>query len=247
MISSSWQRLQPRACRRQRLDRLRRSARPRPARAGSDHRRAPERSRRAHRPEPWPAPLGGRYASRTPSRRAVHRRARTSCAHRARGSRAERRPLVALTRRTWPTRGPVSSRPALVRRSRRAVVGGEALRLEPRYSYRACWPRSRSPTACSTRPPCASRSWRRPRGNGAVVQPFTEVEELIVRRGSTVEELSRPRSPNRGRRRRVEADMVVNATGPWADRVAGDGRARSAGRANSRESWSPWQGGSWTA
>jgi glycerol-3-phosphate dehydrogenase len=54
--------------------------------------------------------------------------------------------------------------------------------------------------------------------NGAAVQPFTEVEELIVR-GSTVEGAI-VRDRRTGRRRRVEADMVVNATGPWADRVA---------------------------
>jgi glycerol-3-phosphate dehydrogenase len=55
-------------------------------------------------------------------------------------------------------------------------------------------------------------------GNGAVVQPYTEVEELIVR-GSTVEG-ALVRDRRTGHRRRVEADMVVNATGPWADRVA---------------------------
>jgi glycerol-3-phosphate dehydrogenase len=55
-------------------------------------------------------------------------------------------------------------------------------------------------------------------GNGATVHPFTEVEELIVR-GSTVEGAV-VRDRRSGRRRRVEADMVVNATGPWADRVA---------------------------
>ena len=55
-------------------------------------------------------------------------------------------------------------------------------------------------------------------GNGATIHPFTEVEELVVR-GSTVEGAI-VRDRRSGRRHRVEADMVVNATGPWADRVA---------------------------
>jgi glycerol-3-phosphate dehydrogenase len=54
--------------------------------------------------------------------------------------------------------------------------------------------------------------------NGAAVHPFTEVEELVVR-GSTVEGAV-VRDRRTGQRRHVEVDMVVNATGPWADRVA---------------------------
>jgi glycerol-3-phosphate dehydrogenase len=55
-------------------------------------------------------------------------------------------------------------------------------------------------------------------GNGAAVHPFTEVEELIVRGSSVEGAVVRDRST--GHRRRVEADIVVNATGPWADRLA---------------------------
>lgn len=55
-------------------------------------------------------------------------------------------------------------------------------------------------------------------GNGARVQAYTEVEELIVR-GSSVEGAV-VRDRRTGDRRRLEADLVVNATGPWADRVA---------------------------
>ena len=55
-------------------------------------------------------------------------------------------------------------------------------------------------------------------GSGAVVEPFAEVEELVVR-GSTVEGAI-VRDRRTGRRRRVEAEMTVNATGPWAERVA---------------------------
>lgn len=54
--------------------------------------------------------------------------------------------------------------------------------------------------------------------NGAVVQAYSEVEELILR-GSSVEGAVVHDRRN-GRRRRVEADLVVNATGPWADRIA---------------------------
>jgi glycerol-3-phosphate dehydrogenase len=54
--------------------------------------------------------------------------------------------------------------------------------------------------------------------NGARVNAYTEVEELIVR-GSSVEGAV-VRDRRSGARRRMEADVVVNATGPWADRVA---------------------------
>lgn len=55
-------------------------------------------------------------------------------------------------------------------------------------------------------------------GNGARVRAYTEVEELIVR-GSSVEGAI-VRDRRTGERRRVDADLVVNATGPWADRIA---------------------------
>lgn len=55
--------------------------------------------------------------------------------------------------------------------------------------------------------------------NGAVVEPYHEVEELVMR-GQTVEgALVRDRCT--GERRRMEADVVVNATGPWSGRIAG--------------------------
>ena len=53
---------------------------------------------------------------------------------------------------------------------------------------------------------------------GAVVHPYAEVEELVVR-GSAVEGAI-VRDRRSGQRHVVEAEMVVNATGPWADRVA---------------------------
>jgi glycerol-3-phosphate dehydrogenase len=55
--------------------------------------------------------------------------------------------------------------------------------------------------------------------NGAAVYPYHEVEELVVR-GSVVEG-AQLRDRCTGERRRVESDIVVNATGPWADRIAG--------------------------
>jgi glycerol-3-phosphate dehydrogenase len=55
--------------------------------------------------------------------------------------------------------------------------------------------------------------------NGTRVEAYHEVEELIIR-GRTVEgAVIRDRCS--GERRRFEADVVVNATGPWADRLAG--------------------------
>lgn len=55
--------------------------------------------------------------------------------------------------------------------------------------------------------------------NGAQIYPYHEVEELVME-GSTVvgaEVLDRCA----GTRRRLEADVVINATGPWAGRIAG--------------------------
>jgi glycerol-3-phosphate dehydrogenase len=54
--------------------------------------------------------------------------------------------------------------------------------------------------------------------NGAAIYPYHEVEELVVR-GATVEgALVLDRCS--GERRRFEADVVINATGPWAGRIA---------------------------
>jgi glycerol-3-phosphate dehydrogenase len=55
--------------------------------------------------------------------------------------------------------------------------------------------------------------------HGARVYPYHEVEELVVH-GSTVEGavvLDRCS----GDRRAIDADVVINAAGPWADRIAG--------------------------
>ena len=54
--------------------------------------------------------------------------------------------------------------------------------------------------------------------NGAIVLPYREVEELVVR-GSSVEGVV-VRDRRSGEREMLEADVVVNATGPWADRIA---------------------------
>lgn len=56
------------------------------------------------------------------------------------------------------------------------------------------------------------------RANGVVVLPYTEVEDLVVR-GSCVEGLL-ARDRRTGDQRRLEADVVINATGPWAGRIA---------------------------
>ena len=56
------------------------------------------------------------------------------------------------------------------------------------------------------------------RANGTTVLPYAEVEELVVR-GSAVEGAV-VRDRRTGARRTLEADIVVNATGPWADRIA---------------------------
>ncbi len=54
--------------------------------------------------------------------------------------------------------------------------------------------------------------------NGAVVRPFTEVTELLCR-GRTVSGVVAVEHAT-GRRVEIGADLVVNATGPWAERIA---------------------------
>jgi glycerol-3-phosphate dehydrogenase len=56
------------------------------------------------------------------------------------------------------------------------------------------------------------------RAEGAVCLPFSEVEDLVCR-GSSVEGAV-VRDRRTGERRRLEADVVVNATGPWAGKIA---------------------------
>ena len=56
------------------------------------------------------------------------------------------------------------------------------------------------------------------RGNGATVRPFLEVDELVTR-GRAVEGAV-VRDRRTGSRTRLEADVVVNATGPWAGELA---------------------------
>lgn len=53
----------------------------------------------------------------------------------------------------------------------------------------------------------------------AVVLPYHEVEELLIRGGTVEGAVVRDRCT--GERRRLEADVTINATGPWADRIAG--------------------------
>jgi glycerol-3-phosphate dehydrogenase len=54
--------------------------------------------------------------------------------------------------------------------------------------------------------------------NGTTVHPYTEVEDLIVRGGAVEGIVALDRRT--GERRPMEADIVVNATGPWSGRIA---------------------------
>ena len=56
------------------------------------------------------------------------------------------------------------------------------------------------------------------RANGATIRPFVEVEELVTSGGAVVGAVARDRRT--GNRVRLEADVVVNATGPWAGELA---------------------------
>jgi glycerol-3-phosphate dehydrogenase len=57
------------------------------------------------------------------------------------------------------------------------------------------------------------------KANGAWVIPYHEVESLAVRGGAVEGAIVHDRRT--GERRTVDADVVVNAAGPWADRIAG--------------------------
>lgn len=54
--------------------------------------------------------------------------------------------------------------------------------------------------------------------NGATIRPYVQVEELVVN-GSSVEGAV-VRDRRTGRRATVPADIVINAAGPWAGRIA---------------------------
>lgn len=54
--------------------------------------------------------------------------------------------------------------------------------------------------------------------NGAVVRPFTEVTALVCRGRAVVGVVAVEHAT--GRRIEIGADIVVNATGPWAERIA---------------------------
>jgi glycerol-3-phosphate dehydrogenase len=56
------------------------------------------------------------------------------------------------------------------------------------------------------------------RANGATVRPFVEVEELVTRGRAVEGAIARDRRT--GQRVLLEADVVVNATGPWAGELA---------------------------
>ena len=56
------------------------------------------------------------------------------------------------------------------------------------------------------------------RANGATIRPFVEVEELVTSGGAVVGAVARDRRT--GNWVRLEADVIVNATGPWAGELA---------------------------
>jgi glycerol-3-phosphate dehydrogenase len=56
------------------------------------------------------------------------------------------------------------------------------------------------------------------RHNGATIRPYTEVEDLILRGGAVSGAVLRDHVT--GRTGVVHADLVVNATGPWSERIA---------------------------
>jgi glycerol-3-phosphate dehydrogenase len=99
----------------------------------------------------------------------------------------------------------------------RALTVARALALEP-----ALYPKLKSAVQV---PDATMDAWRLPlhffataRANGASIQPFNRVEHLIRHNGQITG--AGLRNLQTGETRTYHADLVINAAGPWAGRVA---------------------------
>ena len=99
----------------------------------------------------------------------------------------------------------------------RWVTPKEALRLEPNLNP-AMKGAIQVPDASFDAMRVPLRWFATAKANGAVIRPFSEVTELVVRDRCVTS--VRGRDHRTGRDFEVGADIVVNACGPWAEKVA---------------------------
>jgi glycerol-3-phosphate dehydrogenase len=97
------------------------------------------------------------------------------------------------------------------------VTRAEALRLEPNLNPDLLLA-VRVPDASMDAMRLALRFFATAQRNGARIRPYMEVEELLVHDGLVSGALVHDRVSNA--RGEVHADIVVNAAGPWSERVA---------------------------
>jgi glycerol-3-phosphate dehydrogenase len=99
----------------------------------------------------------------------------------------------------------------------RWLTPAEALRLEPNLNP-ALKGAIQVPDATFDAMRLPLRWFATARANGAVIQPFCEVSALIVQNGCVTG--VRGRDHRTGRDFEIGADLVVNAAGPWAEKIA---------------------------
>jgi glycerol-3-phosphate dehydrogenase len=99
----------------------------------------------------------------------------------------------------------------------RRVTREEALRLEPNLNPEVKMA-VQVPDATMDAMRMPLRFFATAKTNGAIIRPWTRVEELLV--ANRLVTGVRVRDLATGREEEVHADLVVNATGPWAEKLA---------------------------
>jgi glycerol-3-phosphate dehydrogenase len=99
----------------------------------------------------------------------------------------------------------------------RRVTREEALRLEPHLNPEVKMA-VQVPDATMDAMRMPLRFFATAKTNGAIIRPWTRVEELLV--ANRLVTGVRVRDLATGREEEVHADLVVNATGPWAEKLA---------------------------
>jgi glycerol-3-phosphate dehydrogenase len=99
----------------------------------------------------------------------------------------------------------------------RRVTREEALRLEPHLNPEVKMA-VQVPDATMDAMRMPLRFFATAKSNGAIIRPWTRVEELLV--ANRLVTGVRVRDLATGKEEEVHADLVVNATGPWAEKLA---------------------------
>jgi len=99
----------------------------------------------------------------------------------------------------------------------RRVTREEALRLEPNLNPEVKMA-VQVPDATMDAMRMPLRFFATAKSNGAIIRPWTRVEELLV--ANRLVTGVRVRDLATGKEEEVHADLVVNATGPWAEKLA---------------------------